>query len=583
MMPDDMALLRDYARNNSGEAFSELVNRHINLVYSVAMRRVRDPHLAEEITQAVFIILARKAGSLGPNIILSGWLCRTAQFASANARITQYRRQRRERQAQQEASMQSTLNEPQSETWAEIAPLLDDALNCLGEKEYNAIVLRFFDGKDFKQIGTALGTGDDAARMRVNRALEKLRKFFGKRGVVSTTAIIAGQISANAVHAAPPALTNTVATVAMVKGSAAGTSILALVDGTLKAIRWTKLKFACGVAGGVLLAATIATVALTTSPNAMQDDRNDRYQIEGRLDYNDRFIRDFILTVNGTNWAVHLVAVKDPTGTIDWAKFGLNPPPSSSPTVTLKYQEEVCFDGAIYLYDYYGRPPANSPANNSGGAMIDYGDSAVEDGTFADFAWAGLASGYYFSHATNDQVTSLFAISANARKWYVHAEWQLNDAPPYLPKSIDYFEGPMHATGRPPRLVIFHSDKVWKAGEVRVMEATNINGRTFPMEYTYEQFRQNMENPALSTNVQLRVSVKVNKIILHDVPDVLPPMTDGETIVNDYRGSAFSFPAGGNLYIYTSGRLPEKPDRKAINQFREQVRKLNHIQPPPDR
>src|ERR1700761_5765243 len=140
MMPDDMALLQDYARNNSSEAFSELVNRHINLVYSVALRRVRDPHLAEEITQVVFIILARKARSLGPKTILSGWLCRTAQFASANALTTQYRRQRREQEAQQEASMQSAVNEPPSETWTEIAPLLDDAMSSLGEKDHNAIV-----------------------------------------------------------------------------------------------------------------------------------------------------------------------------------------------------------------------------------------------------------------------------------------------------------------------------------------------------------------------------------------------------------------------------------------------------------
>src|SRR6201996_8480062 len=113
MMPDDMALLQDYARNNSSEAFSELVNRHINLVYSVALRDVRDPHLAEEIAQVVFIILARKADSLGLKVILSGWLCRTARYASANAMTIQRRRLQRE----QEAYMQSTLNEPEPDAW----------------------------------------------------------------------------------------------------------------------------------------------------------------------------------------------------------------------------------------------------------------------------------------------------------------------------------------------------------------------------------------------------------------------------------------------------------------------------------
>jgi RNA polymerase sigma factor (sigma-70 family) len=238
MMTDDLTLLREYGGRNSEEAFAALVSRHVNLVYSVALRQVRDPHLAEEITQAVFIILARKAKSLGPKTILSGWLCRTARYISANALTMQHRRQRRE----QEAYMQSSLNEPESDAWGQIAPLLDGALARLGEKDHDALVLRFFENKSLCEVGAAIGASEDTARMRVNRALEKLRKFFTKHGVDSTAATIGETISANSVQAAPVTLAKTVTAVAMAKGATASGSTLTLIKGALKIMAWTKAK-----------------------------------------------------------------------------------------------------------------------------------------------------------------------------------------------------------------------------------------------------------------------------------------------------------------------------------------------------
>jgi RNA polymerase sigma factor (sigma-70 family) len=267
-MNDDLTLLREYARLNSEEAFAALVSRHINLVYSVALRQVRDPGLAEEITQAVFIILARKAGSLGPKTILSGWLCRTARYASANALTIQRRRQHRE----QEAHMQSILNEPASdETWTQIAPLLDGAMEQLGQKDHDALVLRFFEGRNFKEVGAALGASEDAAKMRVSRALEKLRKFFTKRGVSSTTAIIAGAISVNSVQAAPVALAKAVTAVAIAKGVAASGSTLVLAKGVLKAMAWAKMKFAFGFGAAILLAGSAITVAVADKNSGQPD------------------------------------------------------------------------------------------------------------------------------------------------------------------------------------------------------------------------------------------------------------------------------------------------------------------------
>ncbi len=257
-MNDDLTLLREYARSNSEPAFAEIVSRHVNLVYSVALRQVRDSHLAEEITQAVFIILARKSNSLSHKTILSGWLCRTARYASANALTIQRRRQQRE----QEAHMQSILNEPEPDAWPQIAPLLDGAMEQLGQKDHDSLVLRFFENQNFKEVGAALGASEDAAKMRVNRALEKLRKFFTKRGVVSTATIIAGVISANSIQAAPIALAKTISAVAIAKGAVASGSTLIIIKGALKLMAWTKAKMTIAVGVGVLLAAGTTTVII---------------------------------------------------------------------------------------------------------------------------------------------------------------------------------------------------------------------------------------------------------------------------------------------------------------------------------
>src|ERR1041384_2835920 len=189
MMTDDMELVREYVRHGSEDAFATLFSRYVNLVYSVALRQVCDPHLAEEVTQATFIILARKAGALNQKTIVSAWLCRTAQYAAADALKAQRRRWNRD----QEIHMDNTLNETESgpAIWAEIAPLLDPAMRQLGKKDHSAIVLRFFEGMDLKQVGAALGVSQNAAKTRVSRALEKLRKSIAKQGITLTAAVLA--------------------------------------------------------------------------------------------------------------------------------------------------------------------------------------------------------------------------------------------------------------------------------------------------------------------------------------------------------------------------------------------------------
>jgi RNA polymerase sigma factor (sigma-70 family) len=260
---DDMALLREYVANNSETAFEELVARRIGFVYSAALRQVRDPHLAGEITQAVFIILAQKAGRISDKTIMTGWLFRTTRFVALAQMRAAVKRSLRTATIEKELQMQTEISAAASdEIWNQMSPLLDEALATLGEKDRQAVLLRFFENKSLAEVGNSLGAGEDTARKRVSRALEKLRKFFSKRDVVSTTATIAEKISANSIQAAPVALAKSVTTVALAKGAAASGSTSTLIKGALKIMAWSKAKTVIVAGTVVLLAAGTATVTV---------------------------------------------------------------------------------------------------------------------------------------------------------------------------------------------------------------------------------------------------------------------------------------------------------------------------------
>jgi len=258
MTTDDIELVREYATHQSEQAFETLISRHVNLVYSTALRQVRDPHLAEEITQAVFIILARKAGSLNAGTILPAWLYRTACYASADALKMQRRRQRHEHEAHMQSELQTTAPNP---VWDLISPHLDEALMRLGEKDRQTVVLHFFERKTFTEVGSLLGTSEEGARKRANRALERLRRHLSRRGIVSTVGIIAVAIAANSVQAAPATLAKSVAIAAGAQGVAASASTVTLINGALKIMAWNKTKSAIIASVVLLLAAGTATVA----------------------------------------------------------------------------------------------------------------------------------------------------------------------------------------------------------------------------------------------------------------------------------------------------------------------------------
>ena len=254
--------MREYLDRNSEGAFAELVQRHINLVYSVAVRHVGNSQDAQDVAQAVFVILIRKAASLRHRTTLTGWLYETTRLSARQLLRTRARQQARE----QEAYMQSTLNEPDTgDVWKQLAPILEEAMTRLTEKERTLLALRFFENKSAAETAALLGIQEWAARKRASRAVEKLRRFFYQRGVAVPAAILTSAISANSLQAAPAALAKAATAVALAKGATASTSILTLTKGALKIMAWTKTKTAIVAVAGLLFAAATATMVVKTT------------------------------------------------------------------------------------------------------------------------------------------------------------------------------------------------------------------------------------------------------------------------------------------------------------------------------
>jgi len=246
-MTPDSELLRDYAETKSEEAFAELVRRHVNLVYSAALRQVNgDAHLAQDVAQTVFTNLARKAAPLSCRASLTGWLYTSAHFAAAKIVRGENRRRDREKKYMREP-ISETAPEPD---WNKLRPVLDEVMHELKEADREAILLRYFENRPFAEIGEKFGLNENAARRRVERALEKLRAVFLRRGVAATTALVS-VISANAVQIAPTGLAATLTSASL---AAAGTGTLTL----LKLMTMTKLKL--GISALVVAGATTALV-----------------------------------------------------------------------------------------------------------------------------------------------------------------------------------------------------------------------------------------------------------------------------------------------------------------------------------
>ncbi len=234
-MNDDADLLQRYTQGGSEQAFNQLVTRYLDLVYSAAVRQVGgDAHLGQDVSQAVFATLAKKARWMPAGVVLGGWLYRCACLEAAQAVRTERRRRARE----QVAAEMNSLNDNDEPDWEHLAPFLDEAMGRLRRRDREAVVLRYFEKRDLRAVGLALGISEDAARMRIARTLERLRACFTRRGLTLSGATLASLLAGHAVAAAPAGLVVHITGAALAAAAVGGGSFIS----SLQIMAMTKLK-----------------------------------------------------------------------------------------------------------------------------------------------------------------------------------------------------------------------------------------------------------------------------------------------------------------------------------------------------
>lgn len=276
-MTDDLTLLRRYVEARSEASFTELVQRHVSLVYHAALRQTNDKTLAEDVTQTVFTDLARKADTLLGRSALSGWLYTSTRFAASKAKRTGRRRQNREQEAYKMNEL--THTSPTVDDWEQLRPIIDESMHALDERDREAILLRFFEGKPFAEVGARLSMSEDTARVRVSRALDKLHGLLMQRGVTSTSAALGLALGTQAAVAAPAGLALSVAGTALASATtAAGLTFLGALSTSKVFV--SGLGLATCVAVG---AALFEAQALKKTRTALDDANRETVALRGRL------------------------------------------------------------------------------------------------------------------------------------------------------------------------------------------------------------------------------------------------------------------------------------------------------------
>jgi len=336
---DDRLLLHEYAEKGSEKAFAEIVHRYAGMVYSVCMRELSDPGHAAEASQAAFFSLSRYAKKIRSRTV-SGWLMKTAKYTSINL----LKREKIRKKYEKKAAEMKQGQEYRTAEWKEVMPVLNNGLVGLSEKDRSAVILRYFQEKSFIDIGNTLGVSEKAAHMRVKRAVEKLRRFFSKKGIILPAAALSGMLSMHAVQAAPASVTEGCMSVAQ---GPVPESVAHISNGALKMIVLGKVKavaIALGCAAVVTAAASVAVIHAVRESDPGEKPVHENPAPEA--DYPDaenlpviRELPDPFLMQNGNrvstpaDWDKRREEIKD---MLQHYQFGRMPPPPGNITAEIK-------------------------------------------------------------------------------------------------------------------------------------------------------------------------------------------------------------------------------------------------------
>ena len=262
---EDSELLNVYLDTGSTDAFHKLMSRHIDMVYSAARRQLRDEHLAQDVTQAVFILLARKAHSIRNRASLPGWLGLATHNAPRDARKIEKPRRLHEHKAARMTLLRDRTTQ-ENPAWDAVSPELDAALARLNSKHRNIVAMHYMEGRSFREVGATLGISEDAARLSCARAIHKLRRTLGGRGAVVSAAALTSMLALNSARATPIAVKAAIAS-AIINPStvAASGNALAIANRVSRTLELAKATFAGGTALTALVILSLGVLAVATN------------------------------------------------------------------------------------------------------------------------------------------------------------------------------------------------------------------------------------------------------------------------------------------------------------------------------